>query len=233
MKLFTPALALLALLIFSTSLRAAETGYIIELIIYEDTKGRYINSEDWSFNDQLQHTDNQPTGQPSDTDPEFQLLDWEKAKLNSSLKKITTHAPYRVLLNQRWKQTGLDRKHAINIAIDTRAEIPQDDSLSETGENTPPTLTPEVAESYITGNVRLIMSRYLHFNVRLEYYRPTTDETGAVSYRHFPIVSERRMKSKEVHYIDHPLVGIIVLATPYKIKSADDTTVQPANYKTL
>lgn len=38
---------------------------------------------------------------------------------------------------------------------------------------------------------------------------------------HYPIVSHRRMRSKELHYIDHPLVGILVQINPVKKKPAE------------
>ena len=40
------------------------------------------------------------------------------------------------------------------------------------------------------------------------------------------------MKSKEIHYIDHPLIGVIVLATPYEINTGKSDK-KPFIYKTL
>jgi hypothetical protein len=35
-------------------------------------------------------------------------------------------------------------------------------------------------------------------------------------YKEYPIKSHRRMRSRELHYLDHPMVGILVMAMPVK-----------------
>ena len=42
----------------------------------------------------------------------------------------------------------------------------------------------------------------------------------------FPFEQQRRMRSGELHYLDHPLLGLLVLVTPYK---ADDEQVDAAD----
>jgi hypothetical protein len=87
------------------------------------------------------------------------------------------------------------------------------------------------------------MSRYLHIDAELQYYKARsrqflnyTDHTSmdvTSPYESYPVKFERRMRSREVHYIDHPLVGMIVLATPFKIEP-ETTPGKPANnYQTL
>jgi len=76
------------------------------------------------------------------------------------------------------------------------------------------------------------MSRYLHFNVDMKYIKPQLNESGEYNNIVIPILNERRMRSREIHYIDHPLVGVVVLATPYKIKTEEDN-VDTSEYKTM
>ena len=40
----------------------------------------------------------------------------------------------------------------------------------------------------------------------------------------FPVVDERRMQNREIHFINHPMAGIIVLNTPYEIVDHSDNT---------
>jgi len=204
-------------------LMADQTGYEVELIVFEDARSRYIQSEDWSFNDMLNNTQQKKKPTKTIKDAEFQQLDWESAKLAPQHKRLLNNSNFKVLLAKRWKQTGLDRKNAFNISINTN-EMPSESTQASSDEIE---LT-----SYISGEVKLVMSRYLHFEVNLEYFIPQQSEDSAAVYKSFPIVSERRMKSREVHYIDHPLVGVVVLATPYKIKQ-DTPDTKPAGYKTL
>lgn len=234
-------LPLMLLLAIPGTSYAKRTGYIVELIIFEDTRGLYAHSEDWRFNDKLLHSQKSANAHSTNKDPQYARLDWNKGKLTSKLKHIINSPNYNVLVSRRWKQTGLDRKKAISIPLSTKPELTITDTGSEaetltTGE-TPFTDSsgtgPEQINmdnlqntgemtTWISGQVTLIMSRYLHFNVDLHYYKPQTSESGERKYVSYPVFSERRMKSKEVHYIDHPLVGVIVLATPYKIKQGDD-----------
>lgn len=74
----------------------------------------------------------------------------------------------------------------------------------------------------VDGTVTLSLARFLHLQTDLLYRRATQEtlpgdhvwtlEGGqfAESY----ISERRRMRSREVHYLDHPMMGIIVEITP-------------------
>ena len=67
----------------------------------------------------------------------------------------------------------------------------------------------------IEGTLRLSRARYLHLEANLLHHRqvPLDTPTEGTMFR---LQDSRRMRSKEVHYIDHPLVGLLVLVTPYE-----------------
>jgi len=221
-RIFKYSLALVLLLGASSLSLANETGYEVELIIFENANGRYLNSEDWSFNDKIEHKVNEALpDNPISNDKEFKELDWNSARLAKNLNHLLKNNNYKVLVHKRWKQTGLDRKESLNIPINTRPAEQANNSSTENAEIIG-NINPETKlESYITGDVRLIMSRYLHFNVNLKFFKPLLNNNAEYEFKPFPVISERRMKSKEIHYIDHPLVGVVVLATPYKIKTEE------------
>ena len=100
------------------------------------------------------------------------------------------------------------------------------------------------------------MSRYLHVLSSLVLYKPQevaasqmqTEEFGEPQIEHassmpieasieivqYPLLFERRMRSKEIHYIDHPMGGMIVLAIPYKIEEEQEQEEKVGeNYQTL
>ena len=216
----------------TTTLQASETGYEVELIIFEDVKARYLNSEDWSYNDMLNNKkDELAKTTKTEPDPEFKQLSWDDSKLSNQIKTLKNNSNYRILETKRWKQTGLDKEHAFNISIDIKAS----NTEVETPKNTAKLITPDAPvtlEPSIAGSVKLIMSRYLHFNINLQYTRPQSSEDGEIVNMVIPIVNERRMRSREIHYIDHPLVGVIVLATPYKIITNEDNATS-TEYKTM
>ncbi len=224
MKIFFIKILIVMIIQAITSISyAKETGYEVELIIFEDTRGRYLHSEDWSYNDMLNNKQDNILKQVK-ADPHYKQLPWAGSKLASNLNKLKKNSNYRILANRRWKQKGLDREHAFNIPIESHSKV--------NSEKNNISATPQDADPYITGNVKLIMSRYLHFDVNIKYIRPQYGNNGKVENMVLPVVNERRMRSREIHYIDHPLVGIVVLATPFKIKSPKQNT-DTTQYKTM
>jgi hypothetical protein len=62
----------------------------------------------------------------------------------------------------------------------------------------------------LEGAIRFYMSRYLHLDVNL-LYRETGVAGVAPVYR---ISEQRRIKSQETHYFDHPRFGVLVRVMP-------------------
>jgi len=223
---------MMSFLALSYPLYAAETGYEVELIIFEATGSHQLKSEDWSYNDMLNHAKEIAVTKNDYQDDAFIELDWQQAKLSDSIERIETSSKYNVLFKKRWRQTGLDRENAYAFDITslqdaiTNKENEADTETLNTSTTSQTTLVSEDgipntlnknAPTYIQGRVKLIMSRYLHFEVNLNYYRWQEDDLES-GYRSYPIVSERRMRSREIHYLDHPMVGVIVHALPFKIE---------------
>lgn len=227
---------ILAILLFTSSaysVHATSTGYDVELIVFEHKASNQIDSEDWSYNDMLHNAKEVAVTQNTNQDNQFVELDWLDAKLLDSIERIESNSKYNILVKKRWKQTGLDRENSYAIDINSLQEpttnIEQgdnaeslnalviNDTMLVSEDITPYEKENEIAPSYIKGRVKLIMSRYLHFEVNLNYYQ-RQENSQDLNYKSYPIVSERRMRSRETHYIDHPMVGIIVHAVPYKFE---------------
>lgn len=228
MKSIKFIIAILGISLLTANSYASETGYEVELIIYEDTTRRYIDSEEWSYNDMLNQASTAATDEGvQEPDPQFSELDWDGAVLSGALQKIQDSPGLNVLLTKRWRQTGLDRDKAYYVEIQTQpAEATADIETQPVNETGTSLLLGEPASdetmtlktSSINGQVRLVMSRYLHFQVKLNYSKALQpDDLGESNDNVYPVVAERRMRSQEIHYIDHPLVGIIVHTTPYTI----------------
>lgn len=106
------------------------------------------------------------------------------------------------------------------------------------------------ALNQIEGTITLSRARYLHVWTDLIYRIPSeylivdppntesfdlestnvdtlnTFEQPLVSFR---LQEHRRMRSKEIHYIDHPLFGIIVLATPFELPEPPEELPESQN----
>lgn len=231
MKFTTLAVTALGLSLLAAHSNANQTGYEVELIIYEDATKRYIDSEDWSYNDMLNQTNDAVLNEENlEPDAQFSELEWEGAVLSDALQRIQQSPGFNVLLTKRWRQTGLDRDMAYSVEIGDQVEslatdkaeedkLKSETDLTKLNQETGPVEVVPHPATWINGYVRLVMSRYLHFEVNLNYHKALqTTESDDASSNVFPVVAERRMRSREIHYIDHPLVGIIVHATPFTIE---------------
>ena len=217
---------------------AADVGYEVEVIIFEDTTGVYEWAETWTL-----LKDDADTPEPAEASrnnkKQFKPLSSDKYRLNSQAERLVKHPDYRVLVHTAWKQPGLDREQAFSVPVNSlqTSGIRQDAGGDQAGGGT-----------FVNGDITLIMSRYLHINAQLFYNRPVQQDSqqslsftnqgqgiSSVStpqYETYPVKFERRMRSREIHYLDHPMVGMIVLATPFKIETKGPST-KPGGYQTL
>lgn len=94
---------------------------------------------------------------------------------------------------------------------------------------------------HVSGGFNLTVSRYLHLasDLRVQEWAQAAAVTSAQSpdlnavrypVRAAVIQQSRRMRSKEMHYIDHPLLGMVVYITPIKAHSEEQTTPQPVAF---
>ena len=230
---------LLLILLISSNTYASDTGYEVEVIIFENTSGKYDNSESWSFNiensmiKEIESANNKIENPDSLMNQiNYQEIDSTDFKLLDKAQKINSHADYRVLLHKSWKQAGLSEENTLPIFIDSRNQLSPDPANTAAEQNIE-NGDPSSQNAYIQGNLKLVMSRYLHFMTDLTLIRPKPvklSNMGEVTVEsHYPeirITSERRMRSRETHFIDHPLIGIIVHATPFKIEAVEDDAAE-------
>jgi hypothetical protein len=99
---------------------------------------------------------------------------------------------YRVLAHQHWQQT-IDAKTVAKPV---------------------PVLATNAAE--LEGTIRFFMSRHLHLDVDL-LFRDFTAGSENVVYR---LSEQRKLKSQETHYFDHPRFGVLVRIMPLDLEKA-------------
>ncbi len=213
--------------------------YDIEIIIFEDAHARYINSETWQQDapdDTESLIDNATSNKATDNLDKLSLSEinagsYKSLKpkiLRSEYKRINGSSEYNVLLYSAWRQTGLDESKAFDIDIDELVNLHNNKS-----------------QNAIHGHLKVVLARYLHFYGDLDYQRPIdksvvntdtidasvdasaqTTETDLISKQSYPMQIHRRMRSKELHYIDHPLVGILVQINPTEKAEKEETIKQ-------
>lgn len=127
--------------------------------------------------------------------------EWQLAAHEQRLKRSRNYRPH---LHVAWRQqmTSPDRAQLLYL------ELPQKN-----------------APAKIEGTVKIGVKRYLHLETdlilrRLEKTDPASEQqTGMMrfgpSYQSYRLRSLRRMRSGKLHYLDHPLIGVLFLATKY------------------
>ena len=173
----------------------------------------------------------------------WRTLGEENRILRDMLARMEKQGDYRVLFHQAWRQPVRERARAFPLYLTggeqrpvaaTETTTPEaldfglppldtgDADLAAntgitgdqvTGSHAQPVLQPE-----LQGMIRLHRSRYLHVEPDL-WFMSQTAEGQPYWVR---INQNRRMRSDELHYLDHPLFGLLVRLTPWKTDQQKD-----------
>jgi len=216
---------LLPILLLFPLLAQAAPRYKVEMIFFRNTDPQAFYSEHWPLAEGLQGQSGERQGVPK----AFRLLPDSEYTLADAEKRLQSSPRYQVLTHLVWVQPGLDAEHALPMPVsggkDYSLEFPdrmrshwETNGQGETVEVAGPTSLNE-----LDGSVRLVLGRYLHIYTDLVLRQPvvmeqldevTQEVTEQKTLFDVPIRSHRRMRSRELHYLDHPLLGIIIQVTP-------------------
>ncbi|PKM45282.1 MAG: hypothetical protein CVV05_07915 [Gammaproteobacteria bacterium HGW-Gammaproteobacteria-1] len=231
-------LRLLVLMLCGTAaapLSAADTWYEVELIVVAQ-RNPDAGSEIWPAHQPLPAGMDTalpvPLAGQASTDPRLAPLPPENYRLLAEAERIATDANYELLLHTGWRQAGLAREqsiplrlYAVTTDVAAATEDTVVDSVAPAGDVQAAT---ENVRPRLDGTLRLILARYLHLETDLQY-RAAGDATPPADNGFFSLSDaapaeqpvyrmneSRRMRSREVHYLDHPMFGVIALVTPYE-----------------
>lgn len=158
----------------------------------------------------------------------FSSLREDELRMTDQLERLMRTKSFQPLIHIGWRQPGYDREQAKAIQINggillrpgndnsDKDKIPEAEIkyYDEKLEGPPPPM--------VNGTIKLIRTRFLHVETDLLYHNMLPEEKGDISLptRYFRMQTSRRMRSNEVHYIDHPMFGMLVLITPYEDPNA-------------
>ena len=145
----------------------------------------------------------------------FRLLRPEEFALDDVYARLDRLGAYVPLLHGGWVQPGLpeDQAHPFDLSV--------------LGGINP------------RGTIELYLSRFLHINVDLSYQPPqaggqygwqSADAVGLGEFAlppRYSLHAERRLRSGELHYIDHPAFGVLIQIRPQPTAKPQDAA-QPA-----
>lgn len=244
MNCFMKTTLLLTLSLLSFTLFAAEQRYYdVEIIIFENLDLKARESEKWPTSVEIEYPENTiqighpwPGLFPKEYDPKlsFKRLYKREYRLREQAKKISESDSRRILLHTGWRQPGMSKDIALTVKLNKK--IPAQSSAnvienSEVEQGYSPSVSPWAVQEagILEGKVKVILARYLHVDVDLIFQAEplqendiyTIDDNDNQEIK--PIVfrlkqSRRRMRSRELHYIDNPVMGMLVLITPHESK---------------
>ena len=201
------------------ALPLADEGYTIELIVYEDLRDQALEAEYWAID----------PGAPSATeairlsepvsaqDPDdaasataaaapIRALASEELRLTEAWQTLRRSKNYRPLLHRGWRQPDWRRSQMQPVYLTTYPEQPPN--------------TPANAElpALVEGIVAVYLQNYLHLAIDVIYRRaaPSGEPADAVLHippKHYRLQALRRIRFDQLHYIDHPLFGILLRIT--------------------
>ncbi|MCS5711807.1 CsiV family protein [Candidatus Berkiella aquae] len=216
-----------ALLLTTLSSLANEKWYHVEVIVIE-AKDKSALAEEWPLN----------PGKPSmanaielgtDSATDFSLLKENELTLGRAKKRLQQH--YRLVMHKGWRQMLSDKENATSIHLLGGQQF--SDSLAEN-------------KGYeVDGMIKLSGGKFINVDADLLFHKPIklvsptnpelppsentegTARFAEVSLKNwknefgarlqaFRLKESSRLKADEMHYIDHPLYGIIIVVSPEK-----------------
>jgi len=151
----------------------------------------------------------------------------EELTLVNQATALAESGRYKILQHVAWLQPGLTKEEAIAVRIHAGKDYSdefKDQSSAQTGPSEPNVNNQPLNE--LDGTVKVVLGRYLHVYTDLVYRRPYS--LGATSTSNsldrnlvladFAIKTHRKMRGKELHYLDHPLLGVLVEIRPVELE---------------
>lgn len=217
--------------------------YDVEVVIIENLSEVAKRSENWPLQvnmnvDQIEKI--VPLGQPLpklkewlpqevDLKSSYKVLNSNTFKLSDKVKLLSESKTKRVIFHTAWRQPGLDKHKALPIYF--KREVPALPVIE--GEFSLEDQQTDTLPSVLEGILRVTLARYLHLEAELslrdklpetinsdnpfevldnENQRNDLEKQGIIHLKQ----KRRRIRSNELHYIDHPVLGILMQITPYE-----------------
>lgn len=224
--------SLVTLFLFTIlAMPALAVDYHVEMLVFANNDEAAFHSEQWSLEAQPPAVDDSLALFDGHVRAGFRRLDPMQLERNlgEARRLLESSGHYTVLRHVAWQQPGLSAEDAVRIRLhggedyslqypermQPRLEVGEDGTIVEIP-------GPERLEQ-LDGTVRVILGRYLHVHTDLVLRKPVVveridQESGEPTQMpvllDIPMQEQRRMRSRELHYIDHPLLGVLVQITP-------------------
>jgi hypothetical protein len=199
--------------------------YDVEVIIFENLDQGSRTSEFWPSSVEQKPPERVieigrpfPGPLPRQYNPAhtFKALASDQYRLIKDAEEIEKSPTRRVLLHTAWRQPGMSEQDALSVQL--QRSIPATDF--STGDARLPATPVQAGE--LSGFIRVILARFLHVETDILFqtqpqtagYDIFSDSSAQQPTAYRLQQSRRRMRSNELHYIDHPVVGMLIIIRP-------------------
>jgi len=212
------------ILLFSLSSHSFSKDYIVEMVFFTDTKGISSNYVHASTQLVIPDLDGAILLGNDATSSGFIPYPQETFRLKNKAAALSKSGRYKVLEHIAWLQPGLAKEEAIPVRIHAgknyRNEF-KERSFAQADFNDRK-LSANQPVNELDGTIKVVLGRYLHVYTDLVYRRPFNLSANSTENPlgrdrvlvDFAVKTHRKMRSKTLHYIDHPFLGILVEIRP-------------------
>lgn len=198
--------------------------YKVEIIVFQNLAQQRLELEKWPSYPALPELKGAIELTPGDTKNDnkasFQLLPPSQMSLLNAEKRLGEDANIKVLLHYAWLQDIDAPENAKPIHLYSGPFNQRTESANRFTE-----LPYDTAEHWqLNGTITLSKSKYINLSTDLLLNIPTADlprnntqENSDVLNRqiaNFTMVQTRKLRSNELHYLDNPMLGVLIKVTP-------------------
>ena len=163
----------------------AAKSYNVEVIVFERTSGNAVAGEQWPDDPGRPALEKASSLNESGSGA-YSVLPKSRWRLSREADRIGSAGGMKVLLHTAWRQPAVGRDETKTIHLHS-------------------SVTP------LEGTVTVSVERYLHADLDLLLNNKGGGSYFSSSRGGYRLVESRRMRSGEVHYFDHPMMGALVL----------------------
>jgi len=212
------------------------------VVLFENLDNASRQGENWPNSVELELPETRieigqpyPGPIPKEYDPKltFKALSQKDYQLQEQARKIDESESRRVLLHTGWRQPGMAREEALTVYFKRQIAGVSPVSPVTTEAPVDPMATSRWAQAQageLEGMIKVILSRYLHVDSDIVFRPHVAEEPQSFFAMEVmentvqPVVyrmqqTRRRMRSRELHYLDNPVLGMLVLITPYEVSN--------------
>lgn len=212
---------LAAAVALSLPLPLVAEDYYVEAIVFTQSPISGDDPEQWP-------RDLEPLGFPAyanlatdieaPTTTAFRRVPGEALELGGVARRLEQSSRYTVREHLGWIQPGDNRANAAAVTLPVGEELAaveaQEQARQANDDNDGTDSADAMIPDGLSGGLRVWRGRYLHLDTNLRWRDPDSDPTserqGANETGFVTMKQTRRMRGGDIHYLDHPRLGVIV-----------------------